>query len=110
MKMKLSICENKGCPYRIPKEEKMRWFLTVDWCSKGNRGIFCRKKDGHSFSKEIQQTEEDMFKILGMFSIILSPQSIELTEEQLKEYHVFYPLAEYSNEYGIACKETVNVK
>jgi hypothetical protein len=89
----------------MSKGEKVkRWFLTVDWCNKGNRGIFCRK-NGNSFSKEVQHTEDEMWEILNAFAIILDPQSIELSEEQLKEYHKFYPLAEYSNEYGIACKE-----
>lgn len=80
-----------------------RWFLTVEWCNKGQRGIFARK-DGNSFGKDIQHTEDEMWEILGAFAIILNPQSIELSEEELKEYRKFYPLAEYSNEYGIVRK------
>ncbi len=80
-----------------------RWFLTVDWCNKGNRGIFCNK-DGGSFGKETQHTEDEMWEILDAFAMILNPQSIELSEDDLKEYRRFYPLAEYSNQYGIACK------
>ena len=80
-----------------------RWFLTVDWCSKGKRGIFSNI-NGNSFSKEIQHTEDEMWEILDAFSMILNPQSIELSEDELKEYHRFYPLAEYSNQYGVVLK------
>jgi hypothetical protein len=79
-------------------------FLTRDWCNKGKRGIFCNK-NGNSFSKETQHTEDEMADILGAFWMILNPQSIELNETGLKEYHRFIPLAEYSNEYGIALKD-----
>ena len=80
-----------------------RWFLTVDWCDKGKRGIFANK-NGNSFSQERQHTEDEMWKILAAFAMILNPQSLELSEEELKDYHKFYPLAEYSNQYGIVCK------
>ena len=80
-----------------------RWFLTVDWCSKGNRGVFCNA-NGNSFSQEAQHTEDEMWGILNAFSMILNPQSIELDETELKEYHLYYPLAEFSHQYGIACK------
>lgn len=80
-----------------------RWFLTVDWCSKGNRGIFCNL-EGNSFSKDTQHTEDEMFEILGAFDLILAPESIELSLDELKEYHLYTPLAEYSNQYGIARK------
>ncbi len=81
-----------------------RWFLTVDWCNKGRRGIFA-SLDGSAFSKETQHTEDEMWDILDAFSMILNPQSIELTEDELKEYHQFYPLAEYSDQYGVVCKD-----
>ena len=81
-----------------------RWFVTVDWCSKGNRGIFCNTK-GQSFSKDVQHSVEEMDDIVGLFWMILDPKSIELTEQELKEYKHFYPLAEYSNVYGMACKQ-----
>ena len=80
-----------------------RWFLTVDWCKKGTRGIFA-DVNGNSFSKESQHTEDEIWEILDAFAMILSPQSIELSEDELKEYHKFYPLAEYSNQYGVVCK------
>lgn len=80
-----------------------RWFLTVDWCSKGNRGVFCNL-NGNSFSKETQHTDDEIWEILDAFYMVLSPQSIELSQDELREYHLFHPLAEYSNQYGIACK------
>lgn len=81
-----------------------RWFITVDWCNKNKRGIFC-SRDGGTFGNDSQHTPDDMWEILGAFAMILNPQSIELTEEELKEYHRWYPLEEYSNEYGICCKD-----
>jgi len=80
-----------------------RWFLTVDRCSEGHRGIFCNL-EGQSFGKDTQHTDDEMDEILGPFSLILNPLSIELSEAELKEYHRFVPLAEYSNQYGVACK------
>ena len=81
-----------------------RWFVTVDWCGKGNRGIFCNTK-GQSFSKDVQHSVEEMDDIVGLFWMILDPKSSELTEQEIKEYKYFYPLAEYSNQYGMACKQ-----
>ncbi len=86
-----------------------RWFLTVDWCSKGNRGVFC-SLDGKSFSQDTQHTEDDMWRILDAFSMILAPQSIALSEDELKEYNQFTPLAEYSHQYGVASKKKSEVK
>ena len=80
-----------------------KWFLTVDWCNTGRRGIFCDER-GNPFSKKTQHTEGEMAEILDAFSVILNPQSIELSEEELSEYHRFFPLAEYSNKYGFALK------
>jgi hypothetical protein len=80
-----------------------RWFLTVDWCSKGKRGIFCNK-NGNSFSQETQHTEDEIWNILGPFDLVLAPLSVLLSEEELKEYHLWTPLAEYKNEYGVACR------
>jgi len=84
--------------------ENKRWFLTVDWCNKGKRGIFCND-NGESFGKDSQHSEDEMYNILGCFDLILNPQSIEFTEDELKLYNKWYPLAEYSNKYGIAIKE-----
>ena len=83
-----------------------RWFLTVNWCNKSGQGIFC-SNDGSSFSKETQHTEDEVEEILGAFALILNPQSIEMTAEELKEYRRYTPLAEYSHQYGIAVKYQV---
>ena len=80
-----------------------RWFLTVDWCSKGNRGVFC-SADGKSFCKETKHTTDEMWAILDAFYMVLAPESIELSLDELKEYNLFTPLAEYSHQYGVAIK------
>lgn len=84
--------------------EKQIYFVTVDWCDKGKRGIFCDRQ-GRGFLKKIQHTEDEMFKILGNFAIILNPKSIAFTEEEVKQYKKWIPLPEYRNEFGIAVKE-----
>ena len=84
-------------------EETKRFFLTVDWCSKGSRGVFS-SREGNSFSKETPHTEDEIWDILGAFDLILNPQSTQLSEMELKEYHKWYPLAEYSNQYGYAVR------
>jgi hypothetical protein len=90
------------------KEEKIlgetRYFLTVDWCERGRRGVFCNGK-GQSQPQKGKHTQEEIQKILGPFWMILSPKSIPLTEKQLGEYTQWYPLEEYSSVWGIAEKE-----
>jgi len=82
-----------------------KYFLTVDWCNQGHRGIFC-DLEGNGFWKEFSEyTSYEMQEILGPFAIILSPKSEPFTEEQIKEYKYFRPLAEYKNQFGIAVKE-----
>lgn len=78
----------------------IRYFLTVDRCNKDERGIFSHES-GSSFSSKLPHSEKEMHKILGPFWIILNPKSEPFTEEELKEYCCFTPLAEYSDEYGI---------
>ncbi len=80
-----------------------KYFLTVDWCNKGKRGLFC-DRDGNAFNQDHPYTEDEAWDILGPFDLILDPSSIELTEEELKEYNKWCPLAEYSNRFGIATK------
>lgn len=80
-----------------------RYFLTVDWCNKGKRGIFC-SKDGNAFSQQEPFTEARIWEILDCFSMVLSPQGVELDEEELMAYNKWYPLGEFSNEYGFAVK------
>lgn len=78
-----------------------KYFLTVDWCNKGNRGVFC-DRDGNCFSKDTEHTEDEMWDILDCFSIILNPESLLFSEEDIKCYTRWYPLAEYSNRFGVA--------
>lgn len=86
-------------------EETKKYFLTVEWCSVGARGIFCAAS-GAAFPKVGEpHTELEMQEILGPFWIILAPRSLEITEEELKEYCRFIPLAEYCQEFGIAVKQ-----
>lgn len=88
------------------REKKMesRYFITVEWCKDGKRGVFCDAK-GRPFSKETEHSTEEMNEILGAFEIILSPKSEPFTQEELKEFNQFRPLAEYTNQYGIAFKK-----
>jgi hypothetical protein len=86
-----------------------KYFLTVDWCNKGRRGVFC-DQSGNSFWKEEvdgPHTEQEMWDVLGMFDIILDPQSILLSEEELYQYKWFVPLAEYTDHFGIAMTDEV---
>lgn len=84
--------------------EVKRWFLTVDWCNQGKRGIFC-KNDGSSFAQDEPFNEDRMWDILNAFQLILYPQSILLSATELKEYSQWHPLAEYSNVYGYVIKK-----
>ena len=86
-----------------------RWFLTVDWCNKGRRGIFC-DVNGNAYSKETQHMKDEMWQILGAFAVILNPKSILFSRNELKEYCLFSPLAEYSNQYGMVCKDEIEAK
>ena len=84
--------------------ELARYFLTVDWCKQGNRGIFCTDR-GDPFPKDAgPHTEKEMYDILGPFFMVLAPQSELLTVTEAAEYRWWTPLEEYSNVYGIAAK------
>jgi len=87
-------------------EEIKTYFLTVEWCNDGRRGVFC-SETGIAYRKDNNpHTDAEMMKILGPFWIILSPQSEEFSRAQLEDsYATFVPLAEYSNRYGIAVCE-----
>ena len=82
---------------------KTRYFLTVDWCSKGKRGIFS-DSEGNAFPKDTPHTDDEIYGILDMFSLVLSPESTQLSEAELKKYTMWHPLAEYSNRYGYVIK------
>lgn len=83
--------------------EEVRYFLTVDWCNQGQRGIFA-DIEGNAFSKETPHTREEMFEILGAFFLVLEPQSLPLTAAELAEYTKGYPLGEYSDQYVVVLK------
>lgn len=85
-------------------ETESAYFLTVEWCSNGARGIFCNN-DGLGFRREESpHTALEMHEILGPFWIILSPKSEPLTEDQVAKFTYWVPLEEYSNKFGIAIK------
>jgi len=87
----------------MPKVEK-RWFVTVAWCGKGPRGIFC-DSEGRTTSSEVQHSHSEMQDVLGPFWMILDPISVEMTAEEVAEHNQWQPLDEYSDEFGIAIKE-----
>lgn len=81
------------------------YFLTVKWCGKGGRGIFC-DTGGRAFRKDGEpHTYEEMWDILDVFYMILSPESRPFAEEEVAEFTYFRPLEEYRGEYGIALRE-----
>ena len=85
--------------------EQSRYFLTVDWCSENRRGVFC-SKTGQPYPKDDSpHTEQEMYDILGAFTLILAPKSESLTEAELGEYRYWTSLAEYTHEFGIARRE-----
>lgn len=80
----------------------MPFFLTVDWCARGRRGIFAHR-DGSCFRKDnAPHTESEIAEILGPFTLVLSPESVEYTEQSFPYKATWMPLAEYSGVYGIA--------
>lgn len=80
---------------------EIHYFITVDWCNKGKRGIFCNKQ-GTGYWKTSEHTKEEMFEVLGSFAMILDPKSEPYTEEEFKKLNKWIPLAEYTHQYGIA--------
>ena len=84
-----------------------KYFLTVDWCNKGRRGIFC-SRHGNAFWKETEHTADEMGEILGLFDLVLSPKSIAMTEEEVSKHTRFYPLEEYNGAFGYAYVPQLN--
>jgi hypothetical protein len=78
-----------------------RYFPTVDWFNEGRRGIFCDKR-GQTFASNTPHTKEELWEKIGVFFVILSPRSEALTEDELSQYKLWSPLAEYGDEWGIA--------
>ena len=90
--------------------EECAYFITVEHCSNGKRGIIC-DGNGVGFRKTMKDgphTGFEMCKILGLFWIILEPKSELFSESEAKEYCWWVPLAEYSHVLGIALKEDSN--
>jgi len=81
-----------------------KYFLTVDWCNEGKRGIFCSRSGDTYWKEDSPHTADEMWDVLGCFDLVLSPQSVPLTESELKEYRRWTPLEEYSGAYGVARK------
>lgn len=78
------------------------FFLTVEWCDDGKRGIFCHQ-DGQAFRKDDEpHTHDEMANVLGPFWLVLAPCSREFTVDELAKFTRFRPLVEYTNIYGIA--------
>jgi len=84
-----------------------RFFITVEWCNDGRRGVFCNA-NGSTWNKvDGPHTDAEILRHLGPFWPILDGRSELLTIEQVKERNHFRPLAEYSGQCGIAMtKET----
>jgi len=81
------------------------YYLMVNW--DGNEGIFCAK-DGRSFKKESPHTMEEMSDILGVYTALVDPRSVEMTPDDVLEYfNWFVPLEEFQNEYGVAVKHEI---
>lgn len=81
-----------------------RWFITVDWCNQGKRGIFC-DFHGNCVVKDEQHTLDEIENSLGVFSMILNPLSEKMTIEEAIAHNKWIPLEEYSNQWGIAFSE-----
>ena len=87
----------------MPESIEKKYFLTVDRCNQGRRGLFTDRQ-GHGFIKDTPHTDEEMHDILDLFYIVLNPKSEPFTENDLKKFNKWIPLAEYKREYGIAVK------
>ncbi len=83
-----------------------RYFLTVDWCGQGKRGIFCDSQ-GQAIAKEMPHDADDFWRILDAFGMVLAPQSQLLLEEEVEKHVMWTPLAEFNGVYGIAVREAV---
>ena len=83
-----------------------RYFVTLEPRRYG-RGIFTNR-EGIGFSRSEEEgphSEDEMYEILGLFYLVLSPRSELFSEEEVKQYRWFQSLAEYSYQYGVVLKE-----
>ncbi len=81
--------------------EEIHWFLTVDWCRQGKRGLFTDSQ-GKGYWLTRPHTEDEMFALLGVFDLILSPTSLPFTIENLRVIDLWESLSEYKHHFGIA--------
>lgn len=81
--------------------KEKRWIMTIDWCNKDRRGVFC-DAHGNAFVQDKEHTADEMAEILGLFWMILNPKSELMTADELQKYTEWYPLEEYSDKYGYA--------
>jgi len=84
--------------------EEIHYFLTVDWCNKGERGIFC-DDTGKGYWLDRPYTMDEMCKILGVFWMILAPECRPFTAAEMATYRTWRPLDEYSGKFGIVRTE-----
>lgn len=80
---------------------EIKWFLTVDWCKQGKRGLFTDPR-GKGYWLPEPYTEAEMHDILGVFWMILSPMCLPFTEEEMKSVSEWYSLDEYNDQFGYA--------
>lgn len=82
--------------------EEIHWFLTVDWCNKGKRGLFTDSQ-GKGYWQTQPHTDDEMFGILGPFDLVLSPKSLPFISNDLEGIDIeWVSLAEYKHHFGIA--------
>ena len=86
-------------------QQATRHFLTVRWCNKGQRGIFCDNTGAPVAKDAAPFTETEMRDELSVFTMILAPESREMTLEEVAKHKWWRPLAEFSNKFGIAVQE-----
>lgn len=87
----------------MPKN-RQAYFLTVDWCGQGRRGVFASAR-GVGFRKDGgPHTDEEIREILGLFEMVLNPESRLLTFNELAKYNRWHPFEEYSGRYGVVLR------
>jgi hypothetical protein len=83
-------------------EQEVHWFLTVDRCKQGKRGVFTDNQGKGYWKDDSPHTMDEMFEILGPFVLVLSPKSLPITLEEMNQVTDWYSLGEYSDQYGYA--------
>ena len=79
---------------------EIHWFLTVDWCKQGKRGLFISSR-GKGIWEEHEQKQEEIFDAMDMFYLILAPESLPFVESEIVGLTgEWFPLEEYRNHWG----------